>query len=85
MFYYGLLEVVLVVPLAAIVTALGIWALPQPDGRVLAAYAPVLVLTGASTRWILLGTRRPGVIATRVGYSGGDALVEQDAARAMWT
>ncbi|MFN8574373.1 MAG: oligosaccharide flippase family protein [Gemmatimonadaceae bacterium] len=49
--------------LAAIVGLIARVVLPAPDGRVLALYAPTLVLAAASTRWVLLGLRHPGVVA----------------------
>lgn len=53
--------------LAVVVALLARVFLPSADGNVLAAYAPVLVFTGASTRWVLLGLGRPGVVgAARV-------------------
>ncbi|MEP7343703.1 MAG: flippase [Gemmatimonadaceae bacterium] len=70
-------RVLVALVLAGVVTAVGLWVLPQPDGSVLAAYAPMLVLTGVSTRWILLGTRHTGVIALAriAGEGAGLALI----------
>ncbi len=56
-------RVLVALVLAGVVASLGLWVLPRPDGAVLAAYAPLLVLTGLSTRWVLLGTRHPATIA----------------------
>lgn len=56
-------RVLAAVALALVVAVIATSVFPAPDGRVLALYAPTLILAAASTRWVLLGVRRPGVVA----------------------
>ncbi|MDZ4674401.1 MAG: oligosaccharide flippase family protein [Gemmatimonadota bacterium] len=48
------------VVLIAVTAAVGILALPQPEGTILAVYAFTLLAVGMGTRWVHLGLEQPG-------------------------
>lgn len=70
-------RLVLSVLLTGLLSAIGIWLLPQPEGRVLALYSLTLVAVGAGTRWIHLGLERarPVAVAQTLGQVLMVALV----------
>jgi len=56
------------VTLAVLVTAAGLFLLPQPDGALLSSYALTLGAVAMGTQWVHLGLERPGSVAlVRVG------------------
>ena len=56
------------VMLVVLVTAAGVFLLPQPDGALLSSYALTLGSVAMGTQWVHLGLERPGSVAVvRVG------------------
>jgi O-antigen/teichoic acid export membrane protein len=54
---------VIAAALTIVVVVVGLFALPQPDGSVLALYAPGLVFVAAGTRWVFLGLQQSSRVA----------------------
>lgn len=61
--------------LIAITVVVGLVALPQPEGRILAVYAMTLLAAGVGTRWVHLGLEQPGKAALARVVTEGIAAV----------
>lgn len=61
--------------LIAITVVVGLVALPQPEGRILAVYALTLLAVGVGTRWVHLGLEQPGQAALARVVTEGIAAV----------
>lgn len=64
------------IALIVVTVSVGLLALPQPEGAVLAVYALTLLAVGLGTRWVHLGLEQPGRAAlARVLAEGVAAVV----------